>query len=472
MPMPREELRSIPLFEGVPDEQLDWFAERSWVVEYREGEVVACPGDPAGEMWLLLDGEVHAYPAKGLPDEGSVYVWPRGEVSGMLPFSRMTRIPRLVRAAVPTRVAFFPATLFPEMLDRMPELEPRLVAILSDRIRQTTRAELQGDRLRSLGRLFAGLAHELNNPATAALRAAGALRDATAELGARTASLGPLVGEEVMRRVAQLCRTLDPQRADGLSTLERGDREEEITAWLDANGVEESWRLAPTFVSGGLTPRWLDGFAALLAPELLPAALAWVEVSVRTDDLLRTVEQSSERISTLVAAVKDYTFVDRAPVQEVDVHAALESTLRVLAHKLDGVTLVRRFAAKLPRVVAYGGELNQMWSNLIDNAADAAGPGGRVELRTASEGDAVTVEVRDDGPGIPPEVQPRIFDPFFTTKEVGKGTGLGLDIVRRVVDQHQGSIRVDSRPGCTRFIVRLPLAGPPEPVLAPLPKPS
>ncbi len=454
-----QELRLVPVLHDLPEEQLAWFAAQCRVVDYQPGDVIVQEGDPADTMFVLLAGETQTRRDKTAVD-GRVVVNRAGDITGMLPFSRLTHFPVTARAVARTRIAFFPAAQFPEMLQRIPELGARLVATLSDRVRQTTRFDEQREKLISLGRLSAGLAHELNNPAAAVRRGTSQLRSALTDAQAWTARLARQTDEATIEQLGALASTVDPATAARLSPLERSDREEEIGAWLEARGVDDAWEIAPTLTEAGVEVAWLERFGETTPDDALPLALRWLEATLRAEELLRTVEQASARISTLVGAVKGYTFMDQAPLQEVDVHAGLDSTLQVLAHKLQGITVTRDYAPDLPRVQAYGAELNQVWTNLIDNAADAVGRGGHIALHTRSDGDGVRVEILDDGPGIPPEIQPRIFDPFFTTKEVGRGTGLGLDITRRIIEQHQGSIHVESQPGNTRFVVRLPVAGP------------
>jgi signal transduction histidine kinase len=244
-----------------------------------------------------------------------------------------------------------------------------------------------------------------------------------------------------------------------LSPLARSDRTDTVAAWLDARGVADAWDVAPALVDAGLDVPWLEGLAARVPPGALDAAMAWLAATTTANQLIELVERSSERISELVRAVKEYSYMDQAPKQEIDIHDGLENTLIMLGYKLKhGVTVVRDYDRTLPRLCAYGGELNQVWTNLIDNAVDAMRGRGELRVRTARDNGSVLVEIGDSGAGIPPDVQPRIFEPFFTTKEVGAGTGLGLDVVWRiVVNRHHGSVRVESVPGDTRFQVRIPL---------------
>jgi signal transduction histidine kinase len=329
----------------------------------------------------------------------------------------------------------------------------------------------QQEKLAALGRMAAGLAHELNNPAAAVRRAAAQLDETVAD--AQCAAL---------RLHAHPLEPRQQEFLDGLYTesrafcsasipmepLERSGLEDAIADWLDDHGVAESWNVAPTLVAGGIAPAKLEALAEAMGEDRVADTVSWLAATLASAALLREVVQSSDRISFLVQSIKQYSHMDQAPeLKEMDLHAGLESTLTLLHHKLKhGVEVTRAYDATLPRVCVYPGELNQVWTNLIDNAVDAMGGKGRLRIRTSREGADAQVEITDDGPGIPDEIRARIWEPFFTTKGVGEGSGLGLDIVRRIVQRrHGGSIRVDSRPGETRFRVSLPLAGPPKGVM-------
>jgi signal transduction histidine kinase len=313
----------------------------------------------------------------------------------------------------------------------------------------------------ALGKLSAGLAHELNNPAAASLRAAKTLAETLPELQARTLKLlgSGLGGQTWLDGLVAFQRQMAEKTAAAprLSPLEQSDREDEICVWLEEQGVADGWEVAPTLVSAGLGPAELAQLAASLPADNLADALAWLHTSLQAAILLDEIQQSTQRIADLVAAVKSYTYMDQAALQEVDIHKGLENTLTVLHYKLKNMIVRRAYEPNLPPIMAHGGELNQVWTNLLDNAADAAGEGGTITVTTRYEQNYLMVAITDNGPGIPPEAQPHLFEPFFTTKEVGRGTGLGLDITYRIVKRHNGVIEFDSVPGRTRFIVRLPV---------------
>jgi signal transduction histidine kinase len=456
----KSDLRRVPVFADLPDDQVDWFLGQSNEKIFKPGDTYIHQGDPAETMFVILEGE---FQARG-EINGEAFAFPlsAGEVTGLLPFSRMKRTPITGRAVSNGRMLRFPSTKFPELVQRMPELATRLVGLMSDRIRETTRVEQQRDRLAALGKLSAGLAHELNNPASAAKRAATQLRqvlkkikDASHELGRR--DLTPSQKAEIESLEGSFLRP-DEAPPDALTA---SDIEEQIDSLLRSHGQNDLWQLSADLAQRGIKPAALESLFAALDPDTARAALIRLAASVEIANLLNEVESSTSRISDLVLAIKEYTFMDQAPVQNVDIIKSLENTLTILNHKLKRGVVVKREYERVPLLVnSFGSELNQVWTNIIDNAIDAMGGKGELRVRTYRDDSCVVVEIGDNGPGIPSEVEAHMFEPFFTTKEVGQGTGLGLDTVQRIVKKHRGTIQVTSQPGDTRFQVWLPLSEP------------
>jgi signal transduction histidine kinase len=457
------ELRQIPAFADLPEDGLRWLASQMTVVDLAPGGVLVTEGSPADRMFIILEGEIAGRSENaGAPLSFTARA---GQISGMLPYSRLTHFPLTTRATVHSRVALLHTSTFDEMLRRLPELGPRLVGMLADRVRDKTRADQQRDKLMALGKLSAGLAHELNNPAAAARRAAADLREAfQAARSARLHLDGRGLNIEDRVYLSQLeCDWEKNHPLTPMDSLEKSDRVDEIGRWLEQHQVPEPWILAPSLVDACCGISTLDELASRFHGETLVDVLKRLTSAFTVARLTGEIESSTTRISELVQAIKEYSWMDQAPEQEVDVHSGIESTLIILKYRLkQGVQVTRQYDRSIPRVCASGSELNQVWTNLIDNAIDAMSGKGELTIRTALELDRVLVEIGDNGPGIPPEIRGQIFDPFFTTKPVGEGTGLGLDTVWRIVQKHRGEIRVESSPGGTRFQVLLPVAAAPK----------
>jgi signal transduction histidine kinase len=452
------ELLRVPVFIGLPDDQISWFLSQAAELALKAGETYFREGDPADAMFVILEGQVQVRGEIG--GEPIVILLKPGDVTGVLPFSRMKQFTVGTRAVTDARVLRFPSSLFPELVQKMPELTQRLVGLMSDRIRETTRREQQRDRLVSLGKLSAGLAHELNNPASAAKRAASQLRDilkkirdASHELGKR--ELTPAQQAEIEKLEASFIQR-EEVPSDALTI---SDLEDQIDSLLRSHGQTDMWQMAADLAHRNVKPEALESLFATLDADTARAALVRIAASVEVATLLNEIESGTSRISDLVRAIKEYTYMDQTPLQNVDIVKSLETTLTILNHKLKHGVVVQRDYQRIPLLVnSFGSELNQVWTNLIDNAIDAMGGKGELKIRTYRDDDCVVVEIDDNGPGIPPDVQPHIFEPFFTTKGVGEGTGVGLDTVQRIVKKHRGNIQLTSKPGDTRFQVWLPLA--------------
>ena len=459
-----EALRRVHVFADLADDQLQWFADNSEERRFAPGDVVFRKGDKADAMVVYLDGEVHAYWDEN--DHDIVYILRAGEqtteVSGMLPFSRMTELQVTGYAVTDVRLLWFPVSLFPELMQRMPLLVQRLVGIMSDRVRESTTLDQQQDKLMALGKLSAGLAHELNNPAAGATRAANDLIETLKQLRAADMRLCSHDLTETQQSSIDAFESKainHTDTAEPLNSLDQSDREDEVSEWLESHGIAEPWKLSANLVEAGMDSAALEQLLGEIPPTATADVLSRVNCQLAAAKLAGEIKIATTRISELVGAIKEYSYMDQAKVQELDVHKGLDNTLLILKYKLrkKNVSVTRDYAESLPLIKAYGSELNQVWTNLIVNAVDAMNEGGTLKVRTKREPTDILVEIRDNGAGIPASARSRIFEPFFTTKPVGEGTGLGLDTVARIVRKHRGNVRFESKPGDTCFQVRLPI---------------
>ena len=463
-----DDLRTLFLFESLDDDKLAWLAENSRVQRWGAGETVYAQGEPATCFFVLLEGTISLRRRVEGHDLETSRTSQRGVYSGATQAFALTEgtppYPSSVVAVTDCTFLLFDARPMAEQIRVWFPMAMHLVEGLFVGIRTSQEAVSQRERLLSLGRITAGLTHELNNPAAAAVRATATLRERFAAMRHKLANLadGKVDADTLVRLTDVQEEALEQlKNAPDLSPVQVSDAEDELTDWLDDHEVANGWELASTLVAAGLGTDWLDRVAAAVPAPHLGLGLRWLAYTLETVMLLDEVDDSTHRISALVGAAKQYSQMDRAARQDVDVHEGIKSTLVMLSGKLRGITVAKELDRTLPKIPAYPGELNQVWTNLVENAVHAMDGAGTLTIRTSRDGDRLLVEVCDTGPGVPEALQQKIFEPFFTTKAVGEGTGLGLDISYRIVAQrHHGDLRVVSVPGDTRFQVRLPLEEP------------
>lgn len=457
------DLKVIPIFQDIPLKECIWLAEQTEEKQYESGAKVFSQGEKVEHFIMILQGNLNLVRYEQGKEEAA-FQMETGELTGLLPFSRMVVNGASAYAAGSTRLGWVDARLFKVFHEKAPTLLERLVNYMLDRTRLFTRAGADREKLVSLGTMSAGLAHELNNPASAAKRAAQNLQTTLQAFDEHSSTiLKPIlfrdtVTEDPFTPLYQ-AMTLDGER---LSSLERSDLEDDLADWLEPFGVQEAWDTAATLVAGGLTRAHLEETASKLHEAQILNFLNWVPKDVELRLLAKELIESTSRISDLVNAMKAYTYMDRGQdKQATDLHDGIINTLIILKHKWQtkNIKIVKEFA-ELPAIPAYGSELNQVWTNLIANAIDAVEDSGIITLKTHLDlpANTVVVDIIDNGRGIPKDIQSRIFEPFYTTKGVGEGTGMGLDIVNRIIRQrHRGTVSLESEPGATCFRVRLPL---------------
>ena len=463
-------LRKVEALDGLSDQDYLWLAHNGTERKAGPGTIIFREGDPPRGMNILLAGEIHV--RRSQSGNLSLFIARVGQLSGLLPFSRMKGYGGNGYSVGYAWSLDIAKEKFPEMLAAIPPMAQRCVSVLLNRVREVTRIEMQAEKLTALGKLAANLAHELNNPASAAQRSAaslfGELRsfgDLKQQLGATLAGAGQFEQyQEWARRTREKMAGYKSRAILPDNPLDLSDREELFRVWLEAHGIPEPWTIASVIAESPMTIAHLEELAALLSPQALAVSAAAFSGSIRVERMAETVVNSTVRIFDLISAIKDYSYMDQAPIQEIDVAQSLDTTLTMFNSRLDQVLVERKYDPALPLISAYGSELNQVWTELIENAIDAMSvsssdgiPRGILRLKTSQLSDMVTIEISNDGPGIPPEVISRIFEPFFTTKPPGQGLGLGLDTVTRIVNKHNGFVNVDSKPGTTCFQVRLPI---------------
>ncbi len=452
-----EALHAVPLFAYLTEDLLEWLRGHSSVVQLNDGESLFTEGEPAEHFFVLLEGGIQVTKKIGSRDV-VLNTHKPGAFTGEVPILMGTAYIASGRSLGSSRLLSITSDEFFQMLSICTSIVRGLFAAMASRIQTTETLIQQNEKLSGLGKLAAGLAHELNNPAAASQRAAEQLRETLQHLNTFAQQLAQRLTQEQWSKLAQIVENELASSSTPLDPLAQSEREDTLTEWMDDHGLSTGWELASTFVNTGLIPERLDEIADGLEADTLEQALSWLEAALSAKDLLRTIDHSTWHISHLVQSIKEYSYMDRAQLQEIDIHDGIENTLTILNHKLKGrIQVLREYDRSVPRICAYGSELNQVWTNILDNAIDALEGKGEIHIRTWHEGTFVCVDIVDNGPGIPAEIQSRIFEPFFTTKGVGKGTGLGLDTTYRIVTaDHRGTITVNSVPGNTRFRICLP----------------
>ena len=462
-------LRKVEGLDGLREQDYLWLVDNGVERKAGPGTLVFREGDPPAYMNILLGGEVHVRRTNG---GISLFIARVGQLSGLLPYSRMKGYGGTGYSVGNVWSLDIPKEKFPEMLAVIPSMAQRCVSVLLNRVREVTRIELQAEKLTALGKLAANLAHELNNPASAAQRSAASLFGELRQYGDQKQKLGAALAEAGQYQQYQDWVQRTREKMSGYKSrailpdnpLDLSDREEMFRRWLEAHGVPEPWVIASVVAESPMTLTHLEELATMVSPKALAVSASSFASSLRVERMAETVLNSTVRIFDLISAIKDYSYMDQAPIQEIDVAQSLDTTLTMFNSRLEHVTIERFYNPNVPHISAYGSELNQVWTELIENALEAlstdsldGAPHGTLRLKTSALGEMVIVEVWNSGPGIPPEIVSRIFEPFYTTKPPGKGLGLGLDSVTRIVSKHNGMVNVESKPGATCFQIRLPI---------------
>jgi signal transduction histidine kinase len=458
-----EELKKVPLLQTVPEKHMQWLAKKGTTINVPEGEQLFKKGSPIDELRIVLQGRMSIY----FEQAGQLRLFAafeKGEVTGLLPYSRLKTAMASAIANEDSIIFNLHKDHFPEMIRDHHDLTAVLVHSMTDRVRDTTRQQQQDDKMMSLGKLSAGLAHELNNPSAAVVRSARELKSHLSNIPENfkrvikikaTDGVVDIVNDFVFRKIKG-------SNSTNASLMERTEREDELAQWLEENEIKSAYDLAENFTSYSVEVKELEELKANLRLEDVPAVINWLHQVFTTERLVEEIEEASRRINVLVTSIKSYTHMDQAPEkQRADIHHGIRNTITMLNHKFKkgNVKLLEQFQEDLPKPNIYVSELNQVWTNLIDNALDAmeGRDNNQLEIKTSKDGSFIKISLTDNGPGIPEEIQNKIFDPFFTTKPIGKGTGLGLDVVRQIIAQHNGSIDAESVPGKTEFKVCLPI---------------
>jgi len=458
-----KELKQVPELRAVPDAQFLWLTEKGTINQYTDGSPVFKSGDPIDGFQILLAGELALYVTQAGQRRSLGGNYEKYDILGRLPYSRMKAAAAEGFAVGDVTLFFLHRQHFPEMVGTCYELTEALVHNMTDRVRDFTKFQQQNEKMMALGKLSAGLAHELNNPSAAVVRSAQELKKHLGTVPDKFKRVMKIQAtNEIVDKVNELVFGKIGREDKLLSLMEKSAREDELADWLEQHGVADGYQLAETLVEFGFEPQDLAQIDAWIRTEDRTAVIGWVHQVLTTEKLVSEIEEAAQRINTLVTSVKGYTHMDRAPEKHsTDIHIGIRNTLTMLNHKLkkNNIRLEENFDATLPPAKIFVSEMNQVWTNLIDNAIDAmeGRPNSVLEIKTRKDREFVLVSITDNGPGIPKEVVDKIFDPFFTTKAIGKGTGLGLEVVQRIVNQHNGRVDVYTQPGRTEFRVCFPI---------------
>jgi signal transduction histidine kinase len=455
--MSNDSLRRLPLLAGLPDADLGWLSEQAQTLAIEAGSNLIEEGEPGDAAFIVLDGEFEVIKKSGRQDI-VIAVRESGQVFGEMALIEHSPRTATVRAVRRSTVLKIGEDVFQQLLRQSPSASLSILQTVSQRLRQNDAMLRQNEKMAALGTLAAGLAHELNNPTAAVRRSADQLRSALDNWTSAATDLQRLSLEENQAQWLDglKARITTSQATTAMDELDRSDREYDVQTWLESRGILGAWQAAPVFVQAGWDVASLAKVEDAFPPPALGPVLAWIVAGLSVYALLDEVSIGAARVSEIVKAVKAYSYLDQAPVQEVDVHEGLDNTLVILRSKLSGIQVTREYAPDLTHIEAYGSELNQVWTNILDNAAYALEGHGSIRIRTHSANEQVFVEIEDNGPGIPVEIQQRIFEPFYTTKPPGVGTGLGLHIAYTIINNHYGRLRVTSQPGSTCFEITLP----------------
>ena len=459
-----DEVKAVAAFNDLPDEQLQWIIDHSDYEEYEDGYQIKKTGDEADVMFIIIEGRITFY----MDIHGRLVYYfafandeQTGGVSGLMPYSRMKIYPGCSFATGRLRTLILHKKYFAELEHLNPALIERLIGYMTERAKAFATLQTQQEKVHALGQLSAGIAHELNNPASAINRISSEL---TKRLKLNYELTEQLLRHDIEAAHIQSLRSLIETKQlvpkPKLSAIQSMERENEIINCLEHAGLAESQQVSETFLEAGFAGKDLEDIRNSVSKEAFTQVIYWVENLLSSQRIAKDLEEASSRISFLVSAIKSHVHMDRTEdLQPTDIHTGIESTLTLLGHKLreKNISVKKLFAEDLPEVPAHVGELNQVWTNIIDNAVYAVNKSGEIMIETSSDGKNVTTKITDNGPGIPADILTRVFDPFFTTKKVGEGTGIGLDLVSRIIKRHHGEVKVDSAPGRTRFCISLPI---------------